>query len=163
MACLISSLQTSKKVVRLQVDRAFHPFIAGANGSQVQAIQAETSTKINFAPLEIQNDKERNLNEIVISGEKEGVAIAEEKIRDLADLYRRSTRTLVLPINKKQHKLVVGAKGANLIDVFEKTGCFVELPSPSDPSDLVTVRGPEASLSTALNLVLEKVAFCESV
>jgi hypothetical protein len=44
-----------------------------------------------------------------------------------------------------------------LHSIHAATGCFVELPTASDPSDLVTIRGPDTSLSQALNMVVEKV------
>jgi hypothetical protein len=46
-----------------------------------------------------------------------------------------------------------------LNSIFAATGCYVELPQASDPSDLVTIRGPESSLSQALSMVVEKVSW----
>jgi hypothetical protein len=50
----------------------------------------------------------------------------------------------------------VGAKGRGKQEIFEKTGCVVIIPDASDPSETVTIRGPEHMLSMALQAALEK-------
>ena len=45
-------------------------------------------------------------------------------------------------------------------EILQTTGCSVELPTSDDPSDTVTVRGPDSNLSVALQIVLAKVNIC---
>ncbi|KAI9334558.1 hypothetical protein BDR26DRAFT_920825 [Obelidium mucronatum] len=153
--------KTQNSNSRLIVDRAYHPFIAGANNSTVEAIEAKTGTRIHIPPLVVLSEKkegapEKNLNEIVIAGPRDGVKAAEEEIRTLYEELQRTTRTLSFPIKKRQHRFIIGVKGKNLQEILEATGCSVELPAASDPSDVVTVRGPDNMLSVALQSVLQK-------
>lgn len=146
----------------MAIDRSFHPFIAGPNNETILELQTLTNTRILLAPLALNQTGSaplRNVNEIVITGDKNGVVIAEEKINALHAHFQKVTRTLVLPINKKQHRFIIGPKGSVITEILERTGCYVELPLQSDPSDMVTVRGPENALGVALNMIIEKVKF----
>ena len=81
--------RTSRSTVRLEIDQSFHPFIAGPNNERVNAIQAETGARIHLPPMlhTMKEDKRegKNFNEIVITGEKEDVAVAEQKISQIYD------------------------------------------------------------------------------
>ncbi|KAJ3408048.1 hypothetical protein HDU80_007042 [Chytriomyces hyalinus] len=145
---------------RIVVDRSYHPFIAGANNATVESIEAATGARIHIPPL-IPADKkegapEKNPNEISIVGSREAIKAAEMQIRVLYDNLERNTRTLSFPVKKRQHRFIIGSKGKNLTEILEQTGCSVELPLASDPSDMVTVRGPDNMLSVALQAVLQR-------
>ncbi len=60
---------------RLSFEKAFHPFIAGAYNRLVQELSQETGARISIPPPSIPKD------EIVITGEKEAVAMAIARIR----------------------------------------------------------------------------------
>ncbi|KAJ3293447.1 hypothetical protein HDU79_000324 [Rhizoclosmatium sp. JEL0117] len=158
----IKAKRTQNYSTRLNIDRAFHPFIAGANNSTVEGIEEKTGTRIHIPPLVAPSAEkkegvpEKNVNEIVIVGPRDSVKAAEEQIRSLYEELQRTTRTLSFPIKKRQHRFIIGAKGKNLQEILEATGCSVELPAASDPSDVVTVRGPDTMLSVALQSVLQK-------
>ncbi|KAJ3027035.1 UNVERIFIED_CONTAM: hypothetical protein HDU68_004613 [Siphonaria sp. JEL0065] len=156
----IVSKRTSKHTIKIEVDRAFHPFIAGANNSTVQEIELKTGTRIHIPPLVAPEQKEgvseKNLNEIVIVGSKEGAKIAQEEIQAKYEELERTTRTLSFPVKKRQHRFIIGSKGVHLQEILEATGCSVELPAASDPSENITVRGPDNMLSVALHAVLQK-------
>lgn len=55
-----------------------------------------------------------------------------------------------MSVNKRQHRFLVGS---NADDVLEATGCSIELPAVENPSEEVTIRGPQAELIKALGLV----------
>ncbi|KAJ3028530.1 UNVERIFIED_CONTAM: hypothetical protein HDU68_001463 [Siphonaria sp. JEL0065] len=153
-------VSTSKHTIKIEVDRAFHPFIAGANNSTVQEIELKTGTRIHIPPLVVPEQKEgvpeKNVNEIVIVGPREGAKIAQEDIQAKYVELQRTTRTLSFPIKKRQHRFIIGSKGVHLQEILEATGCSVELPAASDPSENITVRGPDNMLSVALHSVLQK-------
>lgn len=65
-------------------------------------------------------------------------------------LQKRTSKTLVVSINKRQHRFLVGQNADEILEAF---GCSVELPQIEDPSENVTIRGPQASLPKALGLV----------
>ena len=73
---------------RVSIDKVYHPFITGASNKLVLEMMAETGARINVPPPSV------NKTEIVITGEKEQVALAvamikkvhEEKVRSAARL-----------------------------------------------------------------------------
>ncbi|MGH0189957.1 UNVERIFIED_CONTAM: hypothetical protein FKN15_040529 [Acipenser sinensis] len=71
---LISAEQDKRAVERVSLEKAFHPFIAGAYNKQVQELCQETGARINIPPPSVFKD------EIIITGEKEPVAQALARI-----------------------------------------------------------------------------------
>ncbi len=78
-------VQAKEGFERLEIPRIYHPFIQGPNQETIQNITMETNTKINIPPPSVQKD------EITISGEKEGVAIAKDKI---LQIYKEKVDTI---------------------------------------------------------------------
>lgn len=64
---------------RLSLEKAFHPFIAGAHNRLVAELSQETGARISIPPPSLPKD------EIVITGEKEAVALAVARIRAIYD------------------------------------------------------------------------------
>lgn len=81
---LISAEQDKRAVERLSLEKAFHPFIAGAHNRLVQELSQETGARISIPPPSLPKD------EIVITGEKEAVALALSRIRAIYDDKVRS-------------------------------------------------------------------------
>lgn len=67
--------QDKRAVERLSLEKTFHPFIAGAHNRLVQELSQETGARISIPPPSLPKD------EIVITGEKEAVAMALNRIR----------------------------------------------------------------------------------
>lgn len=62
---------------RLEVEKAFHPFIAGPYNRLVGEIMQETGTRINIPPPSVSR------TEIVFTGEKEQLAQAVARIKKI--------------------------------------------------------------------------------
>lgn len=88
---------------RLSLEKVFHPFIAGAHNRLVQELSQETGARISIPPPSLPKD------EIVITGEKEAVALALSRIRAIYDDKVRSAGSLSLPCfsTNKKKKLFV--------------------------------------------------------
>lgn len=69
--------QDKRAVERLEVEKAFHPFIAGPYNRLVSEIMQETGTRINIPPPSV------NRTEIVFTGEKEQLAQAVARIKKI--------------------------------------------------------------------------------
>lgn len=88
---------------RVNIDKVYHPFITGAYNKIVGEMMQETGARINVPPPSV------NKNEIVITGEKEQVALAvalikkihEEKVRWRQQKIRLS-RTMFSSCQKVQ-------------------------------------------------------------
>ncbi|KAJ3014994.1 hypothetical protein HKX48_004838 [Thoreauomyces humboldtii] len=150
----IVAQRTSKRTLKISIERSYFPFISGPNGSQVKLLELETETRIHVPP--VLASAEGASGDILIVGERSAVLVAEERLKEIYEEIKRTTKTLQIPVNKRQHRFIIGPKGATLLSILEQTGCHVELPPTADPSDLIVIRGPDNMLSAALQLVIEK-------
>ena len=81
---------------RLDVPKIYHPFVCGPDNNVVNDLMAKTGAQIRVPPPSV--DK----NEIIVSGEKEGVAMAvdtimkiyKDKVRDGLDYHGAAILTL---------------------------------------------------------------------
>ncbi|XP_056325157.1 vigilin [Danio aesculapii] len=147
---LISAEQDKRAVERLCFEKAFHPFIAGAYNRLVQELSQETGARISIPPPSIPKD------EIVITGEKEAVAMAIARIRATYEEKKRKTTTISVEVKKSQHKYIVGPKGNTLQEILENTGVSVEMPPLDSASETIILRGEPDKLGPALTQVYAK-------
>ncbi|KAK5848353.1 hypothetical protein PBY51_005976 [Eleginops maclovinus] len=147
---LISAEQDKRAVERLSLEKAFHPFIAGAHNRLVQELSQETGARISIPPPSLPKD------EIVITGEKEAVALALSRIRAIYDDKKRKTTTISVEVKKSQHKYIIGPKGNTLQEILETTGVSVEMPPLDSSSETIILRGEPDKLGPALTQVYAK-------
>uniref|UniRef100_A0AAY4ARN6 Vigilin n=1 Tax=Denticeps clupeoides TaxID=299321 RepID=A0AAY4ARN6_9TELE len=147
---LISAEQDKRAVERLSLEKAFHPFIAGAYNRLVQELSQETGARISIPPPSLHKD------EIVITGEKEAVAMAIARIRGIYEEKKRKTTTISVEVKKSQHKYIIGPKGNTLQEIMESTGVSVEMPQLDSPSETIILRGEPDKLGPALTQVYAK-------
>ncbi|XP_010735464.3 vigilin [Larimichthys crocea] len=147
---LISAEQDKRAVERLSLEKAFHPFIAGAHNRLVQELSQETGARISIPPPSLPKD------EIVITGEKEAVALALSRIRSIYDDKKRKTTTISVEVKKSQHKYIIGPKGNTLQEILEATGVSVEMPPLDSGSETIILRGEPDKLGPALTQVYAK-------
>ncbi|KAG7326370.1 hypothetical protein KOW79_009771 [Hemibagrus wyckioides] len=147
---LISAEQDKRAVERLNIDKVYHPFITGAYNKLVGEIMQETGARINIPPPSI------NKTEIVITGEKEQVAVAMAMIKKIYEEKKRNVTTIAVEVKKSQHKYVIGPKGNTLQEILDRTGVSVEIPPPDSSSETVILRGEPDRLGQALTEVYAK-------
>lgn len=147
---LISAEQDKRAVERINLEKVFHPFIAGPYNKLVQEIMQETGARINIPPPSINKD------EIFITGEKEPVAQAGMRIRKIYEEKKRKTTTISVEVKKSQHKYIIGPKGNTLQEILEVTGVSVEMPSLESLSETIILRGEPDKLGPALTQVYAK-------
>uniref|UniRef100_A0A3Q2NPL3 High density lipoprotein binding protein b n=1 Tax=Fundulus heteroclitus TaxID=8078 RepID=A0A3Q2NPL3_FUNHE len=144
------ALQDKRAVERLSLEKAFHPFIAGAHNRLVQELSQETGARISIPPPSLPKD------EIVITGEKEAVALAVNRIRAIYEDKKRKTTTISVEVKKSQHKYIIGPKGNTLQEILEATGVSVEMPPLDSASETIILRGEPDKLGPALTQVYAK-------
>ncbi|XP_054655819.1 vigilin isoform X2 [Dunckerocampus dactyliophorus] len=147
---LISAEQDKRAVERLSLEKVFHPFIAGPHNRLVQELSQETGARISVPPPSLPKD------EIVITGEKEAVALALSRIRAIYDDKKRKTTTISVEVKKSQHKYIIGPKGNTLQEILEATGVSVEMPLLDSGSETIILRGEPDKLGPALTQVYAK-------
>nr|BAE00355.1 unnamed protein product [Macaca fascicularis] len=134
----------------LEVEKAFHPFIAGPYNRLVGEIMQETGTRINIPPPSVSR------TEIVFTGEKEQLAQAVARIKKIYEEKKKKTTTIAVEVKKSQHKYVIGPKGNSLQEILERTGVSVEIPPSDSISETVILRGEPEKLGQALTEVYAK-------
>uniref|UniRef100_A0A6Q2YHA8 Vigilin n=1 Tax=Esox lucius TaxID=8010 RepID=A0A6Q2YHA8_ESOLU len=147
---LISAEQDKRAVERVNIDKVYHPFITGAYNKLVGEMMHETGARINVPPPSV------NKTEIVITGEKEQVALAVAMIKKIYEEKQKNATTIAVEVKKSQHKYVIGPKGNTLQEILEKTGVSVEIPPPDSSSETVILRGEPDRLGQALTEVYAK-------
>ncbi|KAF7203875.1 high density lipoprotein binding protein a isoform X1 [Nothobranchius furzeri] len=147
---LISAEQDKRAVERVNIDKVFHPFITGAYNKLVGEMMQETGARINIPPPSV------NKTEIVITGEKEQVALAVTLIKKVYEEKKKNTTTIAVEVKKSQHKYVVGPKGNTLQEILDRTGVSVEIPPSDNGSETVILRGEPDRLGQALTEVYAK-------
>ncbi|OCT78799.1 vigilin [Xenopus laevis] len=147
---LISAEQDKRAVERLEIEKAYHPFIAGPYNKVVTEIMQETGTRINIPPPSV------NKTEIVCTGEKEQLAQAVAQIKQIYEDKKKKTTSIAVEVRKSQHKYVIGPKGNNLQEILERTGVSVEIPPSDSSSETVILRGEPEKLGQALTEVYAK-------
>lgn len=74
---VFNNLQDKRAVERINIEKVYHPFLTGAYSKLVGELMQETGARINVPPPSV------NKTEIVITGEKEQVALALVKIKKI--------------------------------------------------------------------------------
>ncbi|XP_068175093.1 high density lipoprotein binding protein a [Antennarius striatus] len=147
---LISAEQDKRAVERVNIDKVYHPFITGAYNKLVGEMMQETGARINVPPQSV------NKTEIVITGEKEQVALAVAMIKKIIEDKKKNATTIAVEVKKSQHKYVIGPKGNTLQEILDKTGVSVEIPPTDSSSETVILRGEPDRLGQALTEVYAK-------
>lgn len=147
----ISDEQSKQAFERMEVPKIYHPFIQGAHNTNVTELLAKHSgVRINIPPLSVQKD------ELSIAGEKEGVLACKAAITAIWKDMEKKCSTISVEVKKTQHRYVIGPKGNSINEILAETGVFVEMPSNTDESETITLRGPQEKLGLALTKVYEK-------
>ena len=146
----ISDQALSRHIERLIVPKIYHPFIVGPFGRTLDEINKETGAKVNVPPQSVQKD------ELSITGERNAVLRAKERVLAIYDEKKRRTQTVSIEVKKPQHKYIVGPKGHTLNEIFEITGVSVEMPSPDSTLETIVLRGEPDKLANALSVLYAK-------
>jgi len=147
---LISDEQAKLALERLIIPKVYHPFISGPENQIVRELMEQTGARISVPPHSYVKD------EIVISGEKEGVQVAKQTIMAIYEEKKRKTTTVSVEVKKSQHRYIIGMKGNGLSEILAETGVSVEVPPIETASETITLRGDPDRLGSALTLVYSK-------
>ncbi len=90
--------------------------------------------------------------EITASGDREGVMLLVELIRNNIETLKTGLTPLKLALPKRQHRLLVGDA---VQQIMAESKCAVIVPSSDDPSDEITVWGQGTDLSGGLTAVMQ--------
>uniref|UniRef100_A0A8D3C7X4 Vigilin n=1 Tax=Scophthalmus maximus TaxID=52904 RepID=A0A8D3C7X4_SCOMX len=170
---LISAEQDKRAVERVNIDKAYHPFITGAYNKLVGEMMQETSARINVPPPSV------NKTEIVITGEKEQVALAVAMIKKIYE-----EKGLMLPSLSPRSNILFLFCCTNLWTVQQKLSTFylttcllpfsvvnrikelhkvtVRIPPDNEKSNLIRIEGDPQGVQEAKKELLELASRMEN-
>uniref|UniRef100_A0A8D3C158 Vigilin n=1 Tax=Scophthalmus maximus TaxID=52904 RepID=A0A8D3C158_SCOMX len=138
---LISAEQDKRAVERLSLEKAFHPFIAGAHNRLVQELSQETGARISIPPPSLPKD------EIVITGEKEAVALAVNRIRAIYEDKAKSVIVVEVTAPAWLHRFIIGKKGQNIGRITQQLPrVHIEF---TDGEERISLEGPTEEVEQA--------------
>uniref|UniRef100_A0A3B3ZCV3 Vigilin n=1 Tax=Periophthalmus magnuspinnatus TaxID=409849 RepID=A0A3B3ZCV3_9GOBI len=131
---LISAEQDKRAVERVNIDKVFHPFITGAYNKLVSEMMQETGARINVPPPSV------NKTEIVITGEKEQVALAMAMIKKIYEDKANSYTVSSVSAPSWLHRFIIGKKGQNLAKITQQMPkVHIEF---TEGEEKITLEGP---------------------
>jgi len=124
--------------------------VYGPGNENLKQISEETGAKIHAPPFDAEDTT------LVVAGAREAVAEALRRLQSIYVEKKRTNKSISVNVNKKQHRFVIGPKGAFIQEIFKETGCLVTVPPLDSPKEEVVVSGDDAKLLAALQKVLER-------
>ncbi|KAF7634001.1 hypothetical protein Mgra_00006630 [Meloidogyne graminicola] len=146
----ISDEMSKQKTETLNIPRSFYPWIRGVNNEKLDDLIQRTGVKINIPPIHANNDN------IVISGEREGVDAAVAEINHIYQDKKDSVVSFEITVKKPQHRFIIGRKRTGLDEIFRETETIVEIPPEDSDSMTIVLRGPKDKIGDAEAAVLQR-------
>lgn len=153
----ISDEQSRKAMEKISVPKIYHPFILGPFNENLNKMIEETGARINVPPQSVMKD------EIIITGEKEGVFEAKSRIEAIYKEMESKCTTVSMEVPREQHKYVSGNRGSTIQEILQLTGVSVEIPPNDSTTNTIILRGPQEHLGDALSTVCAKANSVKSV
>ncbi|KAI9257693.1 hypothetical protein BY458DRAFT_541437 [Sporodiniella umbellata] len=148
--------KTAKQSIKIdQFDPKYYLFLAGVKNANVKKWEEEYDVKIHIPTVTIEGEGKRDAS-ISVSGDKEKVQLTKKALEATHDAFVSTQNVISVAVPKRQHKYLHGKGGETLREIFNESGCTVELPAHGDASENITVRGPDAKLLEGLSIVLGK-------
>ena len=162
--------KTSMMDMRLRnIPSELYPFIAGPHNAGINELENGRNVTVQIPHYHTWNEQpppgipepgafprfQPNPNDhIRVSGDREAAQEVRGLIEQMAqDLQSRTTLTQ-LPINRGQHQFILEDKEMSLHDLLADTGCTVILPPDHDETEMVTIVGPQQSIESGVEKVL---------
>lgn len=146
---LVKELNESSYQIEVPIFKQFHKFIIGKGGGNIKKIREETQTRIDLPAEGDKNDA------ITITGKKENVEEAREKIRKIQDELE-SIVTDEIIIDPKFYNSLIGTKGKLILSIMDDCGGVnIKFPNSESKSNKVMIRGPKEDVDRAKQQLLD--------
>lgn len=93
----------------------------------------DTGSRVNIPPPSVMKD------EIIITGEIEGVQIAKARIEAIYKEMQKKCTSVGVEVPRSQHKYVYGARGSTIQEILRITGVSVEVSKRRYESDSMLI------------------------
>ncbi|KAA0197918.1 High-density lipoprotein receptor (Hdl) [Fasciolopsis buskii] len=156
---LIAELQQQESA-KIVVPQEFLGFLIGKKGEKLRDLQSRTMTRITIPP-----SRAADSNTIVISGPKQGVAEAEQFIRETVTRQAQLGFER-LDIPKVFHPFIFGPNGKTLDDIRARTDTKINVPPPAVQGSVITITGKREGVAQAaaeLQQIHEEAKLCKTI
>merc|ERR1719187_2882835 len=145
----VRDLQESNYQIKVPIYKQFHKFVIGKGGNNIRKIRDETDTRIDLP------DSGSDSDMITITGRKENVAMAQERITQIqSEMANIVSKDIMVPA--KIHNTMIGAGGKLIQSIMSECGgVAIKFPTSGSGSDKVTIRGPSEDVEKAVKLLNE--------
>jgi len=140
--------QKNKGNEKMEVPKEFHAFVRGKKDAILA--RYDKMVNINIPP------REKETNEISITGEKEKVMKIKQEISEYVNRKQAKVTEVSVDIPCEQHRYIIGPKGSGITEIFQRHDVVVDVPKQEDKSQTITLRGEPQHLGPALNEVYLK-------
>lgn len=148
--------ERSKKIIeKVTLKAHLLPFVFGCSKNKVQE-QAQVWSERYSARVSLEIRGEADEASVIFSGDRDNVLPALSEFTRLADEQKQRIRSVSTAITKSLHRFLIGPKGSVLNDLEASTECIIGIPASDNPSDQVTVYGPQEKLFQGLSAILDK-------
>lgn len=160
---LVQYLKDNSEVAVVSVQQSQIPSIMGAKGKNMEELRRDTGATIEVPNAKDQDNPSARV-EITIKGTKKEVADAKKLLEEKVKKYDQ-TVTKHLPVDKKHHRVLIGAGGSKLKELILEAGGPTErfeqsrsLQFPKSESDgnLVKIEGTKEFVDK-ISAAIEKI------
>lgn len=154
--------KASRASSSISIERHLLPFVLGCSPAIKGAAIINEFADKHGVKVQYGGSREAETVSLMISGERVQVASAIALLEDRVKAARRHVKSISTKVPKTLHRLLIGPKGDCLHALEEETGCFIQVPLADDPSDSITVYGPESSLLKGLQAIIDRTGSFDS-
>ncbi|KOS23089.1 Vigilin 1 [Escovopsis weberi] len=166
----------------LKIDPKYHRELIGAQGTQINRLQARYNVQINFprsgknqggdddADADAASDggkprRQQAPDEVYIRGPKKGADQARDEIYSLHKYFEEHSATATVPVQQKQVGSLIGQGGAALEELRQVTGAKIDVPADRDTEIVeIQIKGTASQVAKARQILEEKrVAFDDTI
>ncbi|KAL1462767.1 hypothetical protein WDU94_014576 [Cyamophila willieti] len=147
---MLKEINENSFVLQVPINKQYHRFIIGKDGSIIKKIREDTGTKIELPP-----EEDNNNDTIIITGKKESALEAKSRIMKILDeVVNVSQEEVNIPY--KYHNYLIGTKGKLIQSIKDECGGVnIKFPPQDSKSDKVIIRGAADDVAKAKSLLLQ--------
>ena len=137
----------------MEIPADFHLLIAGPNDVNIQEWESDD------LKIRIPNPHASTDQHIILSGHRDLVAEAREKIETKYQQLKSSTAIVTVDVPRSQHRFLIGDRGEGIKSFLAETGCAVIVPPLRvEAGDSVAIRSERAKVGLGLEKVFQRAS-----
>ncbi|KAI6046041.1 hypothetical protein EDC04DRAFT_2631698 [Pisolithus marmoratus] len=152
--------QADETMETLKIPSQYHASLIGQNGRYVVRLEDTYGVKINF-PRQSgdigEGRRELKPDEVVIRGDKKGVAQARNELLEALDFEKEMNNTLKFTVPGRAVARILGRGGATINEIKDETGAQIDIERGTEDKTVdvcITARGSKDAINAAKTAIL---------